>query len=62
MPLDTGIAWDDNDGWLDLYFTIQGGANTLYHNQSDGTFLDQANCAGVTASAMSAAGNRCRLR
>ncbi|MEZ4726250.1 MAG: VCBS repeat-containing protein [Caldilineaceae bacterium] len=51
MPLGTGVAWGDydNDGWLDLYVTNQDGANALYHNQGDGTFVDQAATAGVTA-------------
>ena len=35
-----GQAWGDydNDGWLDLYVTDPKGANTLYHNEGDGTF------------------------
>ncbi len=35
-----GQAWGDydNDGWVDLYVTDSSGANTLYHNQGDGTF------------------------
>lgn len=51
MPLGGGVAWgdSDNDGWLDLYVTNQGGANALYRNQGDGTFLDRAADAGVTA-------------
>ncbi len=36
-----GQAWGDydRDGWLDLYVTDSAGANVLYHNQRDGTFL-----------------------
>ena len=35
-----GQAWADydRDGWLDLYVTDSDGANTLYHNNQDGTF------------------------
>ena len=35
-----GQAWGDvnNDGWLDLYVTDDGGGNSLYHNNGDGTF------------------------
>ncbi len=35
-----GQAWGDydNDGWVDLYVTDPEGANTLYHNDQDGTF------------------------
>jgi len=37
----TGQAWGDidNDGWLDLYVTDGGGANRLYRNNGDGTFV-----------------------
>ncbi|HUF39560.1 MAG TPA: CRTAC1 family protein [Anaerolineales bacterium] len=36
-----GQAWGDidQDGWPDLYLTDPGGANMLYQNQGDGTFL-----------------------
>lgn len=36
-----GQAWGDydNDGWLDLYVTDTDGPNSLYRNNSDGTFL-----------------------
>lgn len=35
-----GQAWGDydNDGWLDLYMTGNLDANTLLHNNGDGTF------------------------
>jgi hypothetical protein len=35
-----GAAWADydNDGWLDLFVTSNGGPNYLYHNNGDGTF------------------------
>lgn len=38
--LGIGQAWGDydNDGWLDLYVTGNKDANTLYHNNQDGTF------------------------
>ncbi len=43
----TGVAWGDydNDGYLDLYnvkFSILGAihANSLFHNEGDGTFTD----------------------
>jgi enediyne biosynthesis protein E4 len=40
----TGQAWGDydQDGWVDLYLTNQDGANTLYRNRGDGTFLRSA--------------------
>ncbi len=51
----TGLAWGDydNDGFLDLYISRgkQSGfgesANTLYHNNGDGTFTDVTASAGV---------------
>ncbi len=44
----SGAAWGDfdNDGYPDLYIT-NNGANELYHNQGDGTFVDIAEEAGV---------------
>jgi hypothetical protein len=45
-----GVAWGDydNDSYLDLYVAnVSGAANTLYHNQGDGTFADVTGTAGV---------------
>jgi len=62
-PLDdgAGIAWGDcdNDGFLDLYIargcsdTCGDGllADTLYHNNGDGTFTDVTAAAGITDTA-----------
>jgi hypothetical protein len=38
----------DNDGWADLYVTNYG-ANTLYHNDGNGTFTDVTARAGAAA-------------
>ena len=43
----------DNDGFEDLYVTSYG-ANTLYHNNRDGTFSDVTVRAGVAAAGWSA--------
>jgi enediyne biosynthesis protein E4 len=58
MPQDRygmGVAVGDydNDGFPDLYVTSYG-ANTLYHNNGDGTFTDVTAKAGVAASGWSA--------
>jgi len=47
----------DNDGWMDLYVTREGGYPAeLWHNNRDGTFANFAEIAGVnTDSGMSAA-------
>ena len=44
----TGVSVGDydNDGYLDLFVTALG-ANTLYHNNHDGTFTDVTGKAGV---------------
>ncbi|MDA2914642.1 IPT/TIG domain-containing protein, partial [Acidobacteriia bacterium AH_259_A11_L15] len=49
LPVSAGLAIADfnNDGWDDFYLTNTGGANALYINQQDGTFVDQAVLAGV---------------
>jgi len=41
------VADVDGDGWLDLYFTTQIGANELWHNQGNGTFENWTARAGV---------------
>jgi FG-GAP-like repeat/ASPIC and UnbV len=45
-----GAAWGDydGDGWPDLYVSNMQGANRLYHNNGDGTFIDVAPELGVT--------------
>jgi hypothetical protein len=45
----TGAAWFDYNGdqLLDLYVTQRVGANSLFENQGNGTFLDVAAAAGV---------------
>lgn len=44
-----GVIWGDYDadGFPDLYVSNYAGANRLYHNQGDGTFVDVAARAGV---------------
>ncbi|MBN1542369.1 Ig-like domain-containing protein [candidate division KSB1 bacterium] len=48
IPSISAAAADfDQDGDIDIYVVKRGGANRLYVNQGDGTFLDQASSAGV---------------
>lgn len=46
-----GVAWGDfdNDRFQDLYVSNYNGPNRLYRNRGDGTFVDIAAAAGVTA-------------
>jgi hypothetical protein len=50
----TGTSWADydNDGWLDLYVSQGGAHNHLFHNNTDGTFTDEANALGVRGGGM----------
>jgi hypothetical protein len=43
----SGCCWFDydNDGWLDLLLTINGGYDRLYHNNHNGTFTKMDNLA-----------------
>lgn len=41
------VADVDGDGWYDLYFVNQVGANELWRNRGDGTFEDWTERAGV---------------
>ena len=52
MGMGTGAAWFDydRDGDLDLYITQGVGANHLYQNQGDGTFIERASELGLTDS------------
>ena len=45
-----GVVWGDydNDRFPDLYVSVLGGPNRLFHNQGDGTFADRAPALGVT--------------
>ena len=44
-----GVTWGDYDGdrHPDLYVSVLGGPNYLFHNEGDGTFRDTAERAGV---------------
>lgn len=50
--LGMGVVWgdDDNDGWPDLFVSNDQGPNFLYHNQHNGTFVDEAMLLGVALS------------
>jgi hypothetical protein len=48
----TAVGDYDNDGFQDIYVTSYG-ANTLYHNNGDGTFTDVTERAGAAASGWS---------
>ena len=37
----------DNDGFTDIYVSVLGGANRLFHNNGNGTFTDDTRRAGV---------------
>jgi len=47
-----GVSWFDYDadGWIDLFVANDAGPNFLYHNQGDGTFLEDAFPLGVAVS------------
>lgn len=49
MRFAKGCAWGDFDGdrWPDLIVSNLSGANRLYHNRQDGSFLDVAQNAGI---------------
>jgi enediyne biosynthesis protein E4 len=44
-----GVAFGDldNDGWQDIFIANDESANTLYHNNGDGTFSDSSASAGI---------------
>src|SRR5262249_62168765 len=48
-----GVAVGDynGDGWLDIYVANDGGANQLWTNRHDGTFIDQGLLSGAALSA-----------
>ena len=48
--LSVSVADLDNDGWPDIYVANDSTAATLYHNQKDGTFKDEAIESGVAYS------------
>ena len=50
MPMGSGVAIADidNDGWLDIFISNQGGDSALFYNEG-GHFTDIAEVAGVNA-------------
>jgi len=46
----------DNDGYLDLYVSRWWGVNSLYHNNGDGTFKDEAKKNGVVIEGLRSTG------
>lgn len=47
-----GVVWGDydDDGWPDLFVTNDVGANYLYHNERNGTFVDVGMVSGTALS------------
>ncbi len=45
------VADFDNDGWPDIYVACDQSPSLLYHNQHDGTFVEQGDVAGVAYNA-----------
>ena len=47
-----GVVWGDydDDGWPDLFVTNDVGANYLYHNEKNGTFVDVGLVSGTALS------------
>jgi hypothetical protein len=59
MMYSAGVAVADynNDGYLDIYFVSgSGGANQLYQNQGDNTFIEMASEAGIAISGVKGSG------
>ncbi len=46
-PLITAVSYDfDNDGWPDIYVSVDSAPSILFQNNQDGTFTDVAVLAG----------------